>query len=113
MSLVPTIRPSQRPPDPSQDRVVWAYPLLCFNKFQPLLLPTGATILSAANVGGELRIYVEANPHDDRMEQYEFIALGTGHPAEIGAFSFINTVLFPFTPTFTEVYHVYYRRLDV
>lgn len=96
----------------STPRTVYKYPAPCFNKVLTLALPKGATILSAVILNQELYIYAEVDEkQQSEIDCYQFQAVGTGYIIDVDQPRFfLGTVLLPLTPTYAEVYHIYYHK---
>ena len=96
----------------SAPRTVYKYPASCFNKVTTLSLPKGATILSAVIMNSELYVYAEVDVEGRTdMDCYQFQAVGTGYTIDVDQPRFfLGTALLPLSPTYAEVYHVYYHK---
>lgn len=94
-------------------RTVHKYEIPCFNKVRTASFPKGATILSAVIMNEHLYVYAEVDVAKQLEEEhYHFQAVGTGYTIDIeNPRFFLGTVLLPVTPTYAEVYHVYYHKL--
>ena len=92
------------------NNTIWKYALNPVDT-QQLWLTEGAKILSVANQGGEMCLWVECNPEAPMKNNEDWIITlyGTGHPINENRGEFVGTCL---RAGGSLVWHVYARKKD-